>query len=254
MVGDRTHVGYVTGSSVRSAVVRAVGDGTRSMEGLLESVAASESAVYGAVSELKERGVLTETDELRLTGIGGIVRDVLSQLDATESLLSGDAEYWRSHRIDVLPRQFRTDLAALAGCDVVRATDTDPHRAVRTVANRLEAAEQVAIASPIYQDEYAMKLPETGEVRLLLDAAVLANSTVIEGGIEPPENVQVRVGEVDFALTVTDDAIMLSLPKIDGEYDTKSELIAESDCALDWGRRLYDHCWERARPVSETRA
>jgi len=251
MAGGRTHVDFVMGSTVRSDVLCAVVDGTESMPSLLSAVDASESAVYGAVSELRERGLLTEEDDLVATGVGEIVRDVLSRLDATEKLVTSDRDYWRTHRIDALPERFRADLAALSGCDVVRATETDPHRAVRTVARRLEEAESVDIATPIYQDEYAMQLPAADEIRLLLNTAVLEDAAddAIEGGIEPPENARLRVGEVGFALTVTDDAVMLSLPELDGSYDTGSELIAEHDAALDWGRRLYEHCWDAASPI-----
>jgi len=251
MVGGRTHVEFVTGSSVRSDVLRAVVDGTRSTSSLLDEVDASESAVYGAVNELRDRGLLTESGDLAVTGVGEIVRDVLTTLDETEALLTNDPAYWRSHRVDVLPERFRTDLSALAGCDIVRATETDPHRAVRTVARRLEDADHVSIATPIYQDEYAMQLPAVDEIRLLLNTAVVEDATAdaIEGGIEPPADARLRVGDVGFALTVTDDVVMLSLPELDGGYDTGSELIAESDDALDWGRRLYEHCWERATPV-----
>lgn len=253
MAGDRTHIEYVTGSSVRSDVVRAVAGGTDDMDGLLDAVDASESAVYGAVSELRTRGILTEGDDLLLTGVGEIVTDALDRLESTEALLSGDPEYWRTHCVDVLPCRFRDEISALAGCDVVRATETDPHRAVRTVARRLEDAESADIATPIYQDEYAMQLSELSDIRLLLNRAVVEDATAdaIEGGIEPPADARVRVSAVDYALTVTDEVVMLSLPKIGGGYDTQSEVIADDERALDWGRRLYEHSWERASPIEE---
>jgi predicted transcriptional regulator len=253
MTGDRTYIEYVAGSSVRSDVVLAVAGGTDTMEGLLAEIDASESAVYGAVSELRGKGLLTDPDDFRLTGIGEIVADALERLEATDALLSGDTDYWRTHCVDVLPCRFRAELSALAGCDVIRATETDPHRAVRTVARRLEEAESAAIATPIYQEEYAMQLPDVSDLRLLLNRAVVedASADAIEGGIEPPADADIRVGDVGFALTVTDEVVMLSLPKIDGGYDTQSELFAEHERALDWGQRLYEHCWERARPVEE---
>jgi predicted transcriptional regulator len=153
----------------------------------------------------------------------------------------------------VLPSRFRAELSALAGCDVVRATETDPHRAVRVVTRRLDEAESAAIATPIYQDEYAMQLPDMSDIRLLLNEAVVKDTTIdaIDGSTEPPDGTRIRVSDVGFALTVTDEVVMLSLPEIGGGYDTQSELIAEHDRALDWGRRLYDHCWERARPIEE---
>jgi predicted transcriptional regulator len=42
---------------------------------------------------------------------------------------------------------------------------------------------------------------------------------------------------------------MLSLPTIDGQYDSRTEVLATDERALAWGRDLYEYYWERATPV-----
>ena len=47
-------------------------------------------------------------------------------------------------------------------------------------------------------------------------------------------------------MAVSDDALLLSLPKLDGSYDPHTEVVAETDAAVDWGKRLFEWVWERA--------
>lgn len=252
MSGGRSIVEYVVGSSVRSDVLRAVACDSRSTDALLAHLGASESAVYGAINELERRGVIYESgNDWEPTGSGQLVAVLLAQHERTEELLSEDDNYWRGHDASVLPGRFRRELADLGGGRVVRATETDPHRVVRTIVQEIEAAERTSIVAPIYQDEYARGLPDDGDTRLILSEAVVddAQADRIESGIEPPTDVPIRVLDVSFALALTEDCVMLSLPDREGSYDARSEVIAEHDRALDWGRRLYEHCWERAVPV-----
>jgi predicted transcriptional regulator len=255
MAGGRTLAEYVIGSTVRAGVLRAIADGANSIEELLASLEASESAVYGAVSELETRGLLTELDEgYELTGTGRLVTDLVDQLDRMDELFATDAAYWESHELSVLPEQFRTRLPELAGCEIIRATEADPHRVVRHVTERIEDAERVSIVTPIYQDEYATGLPHSGEVELLFDESILDEFATepLASGADPPPGAETRVGDVSFALTVTDSCLLLSLPLLDGQYDTRTELVAEHEAAMRWGQQLFEYVWEQGVPVEDS--
>jgi len=47
---------------------------------------------------------------------------------------------------------------------------------------------------------------------------------------------------------VTDEHLMLSLPTLDGQYDSRTELFATDERALAWGRDVFEHYWNRGRP------
>jgi predicted transcriptional regulator len=257
MESGRTLAEYVIESTVRAGVLTAIADGASSIDELLAELDASESAVYGAVSELEGRGLLTELEDgYGLTGSGRLVTDLVDQFDRTEELFATDAAYWESHDVSVLPDHFRTRLPELAGCEILRATEADPHRVVRHVAERIETAENVSIVTPIYQDEYATGLPDGDQVRLLFDANIIEELTEepLASGAEPPPGTDIRVADVSFALTVTESSVLLSLPLLDGQYDTRTELIAEHDAAMRWGEQLFQHYWDRGLPVSDSQS
>ncbi len=54
--------------------------------------------------------------------------------------------------------------------------------------------------------------------------------------------------DVSVAVTVTEDCLLLSLPTVDGTYDSQTEFIAETDEARHWGDHLLDYYWESAQP------
>lgn len=303
-------VEYVTTSGARTAVLRAVVDGPVSTQSVLSGVSASESAVYGALGELRERDLIRKPDSnaWEPTGLGLAVGDAIVERRRTEEVLRVDPEYWKTHDVTALPEQFRATLSRLADAEVVRATDTDPNRAVREVKRRIEAADSVAIVAPIYHDEFVAALggrsggsesppdasespPDASEspsdaskpsssdasksapsgsesspsdaseadpaadssARLVLGSAVVEETVDADGPTEEQLTpLDIRVRPVSFAMTLTDECLLLSLPNLDGSYDSGTELVAESESAREWGRLLFEHCWRTAADPEES--
>ncbi|QLH78625.1 DUF1724 domain-containing protein [Halosimplex rubrum] len=247
-------VGYVLGSSVRTDVLLAVVAEERSMSALIDTVDASESAVYNAVGDLERKGLARSLEAgWAATGSGQLVADLLEQQGNLCRLLADD--YWREHDVSALPRRFRIRLTELAGAEVVRASDTDPHAVVREVRDRVErGGANVDIVTPIYQAEYEAVMPDAADARLLVDRSVALDA--LERAGSPGEADQwtdtaVRVLDVDVGIAVTDGEIMLSLPTIDGRWDSRTEVLAADDRAMEWGRDLFEHYWDRATPNDE---
>lgn len=257
MSSESSVVEYVIGSDVRTRVLLGIADdGGRTCE-MLDESPASESAVYNALSALEERGVIhTDSDGAwELTGLGRIVADVVVLQKRTGSLLSTDLDYWQNHDVSALPAEFRANLSALDGCEIVRATETDPHRVVRKVGDVIESAATVDVVAPVYDPRHERAIEaaaETCHPRLVL------NSTVVEEQLDPseeppeaPDGIDVRVSDVSFALGITDDRVLLSLPTADGSYDARTEIVADTAAARNWSERLFAHCWETATPAAE---
>jgi len=244
----------VLGSSVRTDVLVSVAAVPSETEGLIETIDASESAVYNAVGDLERQGLLrTVEGRHEATGSGQLVADLLEQQANLCRLL--DDDYWETHDVGALPRRFRLRLTELADADVYRAPDTDPHAGVREVSERVEgASERVDIVTPIYQAEYETVMPDSVGARLVIDTTVLRESLERAGSMEEArtfEDTEVRLLDVDVGVGVTEDHLMLSLPTIDGQYDSRTEVLATDERALAWGRDLYEYYWERATPSGE---
>jgi predicted transcriptional regulator len=247
-------VKWVNSSDVRSAVVDEVAGETLGTDVLLETVEASESAVYAALSDLERRGIVDERETgWTVTGRGHVVADLLAQRGAVEQLFAGEGDYWQTHDVSVLPEPFRLRLGALSDYEEIEISRTDPQRVVRTLSKVIAGSEWAWILAPIYQAEYARALPDNDESRLVLDPAVVqdALASIDDPGADEPERTEIRIGEAPLGLTVTPSAVLVSFPTLDGQYDTRTELSAESERARQWGRDLFEHYWEQAMPIPD---
>lgn len=248
---------FVLSSSVRSDVLRAVADGTRTTDALLDAVDASSSAVYDALGRLEEAALLRSAgEEWSLTGSGRIVADCVCERYRIEHLLDRAGCYLATHDACAIPEPFRRRLGELAGGEVIRASSTEPQAVFREIRDRLERADRALVVTPIYDELYEAVLPETAETRVVVDpvvvdsvAADLDTTAEIESGLEAYAPYDIRVREANFALAVTDSALLLSLPLLEGDYDTQSEFVAERESARRWGQDLFEALWTDGEPL-----
>jgi len=251
---------YVYGSRARREVLLALAATPRSRRAVVEACESSESSVYDALNKLQRRGLVHQRGDAEWTTTGGgrIVADAIDGCTAIDDVLDDDGEYWEGHDVSVLPQRFRRSIGDLRGCDVVRSPSTDPYRANRTVAEAIRTANSVSILTPIYHDRFASALAasDATEKRLLMTPAMVRGMAANDP--DPPsegvEDVDARVGEFDLALTVTDEQLLLSLPSLDGTYDPETELRADADAAIQWGRRLFGAFWREGIDVEDLNA
>lgn len=253
--GTDSIVEYVTSATTRESVVRELAAESRFTRTLCGALDASESGVYAAVNGLRENGVVSADDDgrLRLTGLGVVAADAVERRRRLERVLESDRDYWRHHDAGALPDPFRARLPELAGVDVFRTSEADPVGAVRLIREHLRDADRVTVVSPVH-------LPELGETlrevcadrpgRMVVTEEVVEEVRRHDGDRIPvPERLSVRVADVSFALAVADDATFVSLPRIDGGYDPRTELVAETSTATAFGDDLFEWVWEDATPL-----
>ncbi|WP_423744801.1 transcriptional regulator FilR1 domain-containing protein (plasmid) [Haladaptatus sp. SPP-AMP-3] len=244
---------YVLRSGARTAVLQAIVDGCETTRALLNRDLASESAVYNALTELENRGLIysPRTKRWAPTGIGSVVSALVREQRKTERVLRIDIDYWKQHDVTALPSSDLLRIADLTGGTVVRATDTHPSRAVREVERRLETTTSASVIAPIFNERYSDALLDgDGDARLVLATDVL-HSLLATTDATVDEDLNVRVADASFALTVTDDSVLLSLPLLDGSYDTQTEFVVETDRARRKANELFEAVWADAKPADE---
>jgi len=243
--------GYVAASAVRSEVLAAVAaDPPTETPDVFEYASASQSAVYEALAALEERGHITEREAgWRPTGTGSVVTDVLSLCEGANCALADTEEYWRTHRTAPFPERFRHRLGALTDAEVMRAPDTDPGRTVRAVADFIREADDLDVFAPVYHRSYGDALAEAGaNARLLISPSVLAEVDDAKRRSAGETPFDVRVAPVETGLAVGDEGLYLSAPTLSGGYDDRTELVADAEEAIEWGRDLFEAHWEEADP------
>ncbi|ADQ68130.1 transcriptional regulator [Halogeometricum borinquense DSM 11551] len=256
-IGDPSIIGYVTSSATRQAVVLALASEPKTTRELCTKLNASESGIYGATNNLRDNGVLegTEDEHFRLTGLGIVVADAIKRRQQFESVLQSDPDYWRTHDVYALPDAFRARLAELDGGSVFRVSETDPSGAIRLIHENLRESERVAIAAPVYFPDLGKTLREVCDDRpgrlLVTDAVVTEIRRHADGRVPVPANLNIRVTDISFGLAVANGITFLSLPQLDGTYDPRTELIADSEAAAAFGDDLFEWFWRDATPIDD---
>lgn len=249
---------YVLSSAVRQSLVSGLLTDARSTAELVQETTYSDSAVYNALGNLHEKGLIERRsdDRWELTGLGQILADWIAIADRTEALVQLDEEYWQQHDVSVIPGEFRREISVLADSEIVRASETNPQTVQARVVELLSDAESIDVMSEVQHPQYATAVEERAEIaspRLIFDAGVVESPDA--GRYRQPEEwadgVTLHVHEdIRFTLGIIDDTIVLSLPTLAGSYDTYTEIVATGD-ALEWGRALFDHYLGEATPVRE---
>ncbi|QIO22922.1 winged helix-turn-helix domain-containing protein [Haloarcula sp. JP-L23] len=251
-MGTDSLVSYVGSSSVRSDVVDSLHEQPRPTDALLSTLNASESAVYDALSNLESRGLVTETpDGWRLTGSGRLVGDTLERQRATDRLLATNPCYWERHDTSVLPQAFRCRLPQLGAYEVIERAEHDLRGLVPWVVSKVDAVESCEIISPMYHREYQEVMPDNADSRLLVGQHVVDDVLLeMDEGPFPRtyDETPVRVSSVPFALGVSEEWVILTLPDHDGHWPD-AKVFSTADSAVQWGRALFDAVWKDGTPL-----
>lgn len=254
---------FVITSSVRTEIVLYVAAATRPTDALLAGIDASDSAVYDALSTLRERGLLVERDDgWELTAHGALVADSIAAWQATEGFLATDPAFWKNHRLDVLPAQFRRRLPTVGDYEIVRDSPQDPNRSEDLAISILESADHCELTTPYYSRRHQEAIPTHPETRLLVtrEAIDVSLQRYKDGRREEltalePDNI--RLTDCQFASVVTDDTLKFELPTADGAEssadesatDTTALFVSETDAAIEFGRDLFEALWAESDPL-----
>lgn len=273
-MGSQSPNEFVLTSSVRTEVVLQVSEGTTPTEALLSGIDASDSAVYDALSTLRDRGLVAEYDGgWKLTAHGHLVAESVSDWQASEDFLATDPAFWKHHQIDVIPASFRGRLPEIGEYEVVRDVPQEPNKCLDVTMSTLESADSCDLTTPYYSRRSQAAIPRHPETRLLVTREVIDVSVqrYRDGHREELNDLDpatLRLTDCRFASVVTDEKLKFELPTVsDGVRGRQAEtgasarsergsvadstamLVSETESAVQWGRDLFEALWADSDPL-----
>jgi len=261
---------FVITSSVRTEIVLRATECPTPTDELLSEIDASDSAVYDALSTLRNRGLLTEAaDGWELTAHGAIVADSVSAWQSAEAFLATDPEFWKHHQLDVIPPAFRRRLPEIGDYEIIRDTPQDPNRSEDAAISILEAADACELTTPYYSRRHQEAIPTHPETRLLvtreaIDVSLQRYAAGHREELTALDPEQIRLTECEFASVVTDEQLKFELPRLSetstthhptapsgggSVTDTSAIFVSETDAAVEFGRDLFEALWADSEPV-----
>jgi predicted transcriptional regulator len=253
-MGDKSAHQFVGSSSVRTKIVTQLSTGPVPTDGLIDALDVSESAVYNALSELDDRGLVREaSDGWELTGHGQLVAVSVSRWRSIEELVQTDPEYWETYRINTLPREFQRRLHEITPYEIVRGVRPKVNRNHEVIAERMQTVDSCRLISPIYLPEHDPFIPNSPETKMLLTRAVIDGVIANEDRdiFETNSRTQIRLLPAEFGLNVGESYMCLVLPNLEDPRKKAPTLVSEADSAIQWGEELFASLWADAEPVEE---
>ena len=263
---------FVVTSSVRTEIVLQLAERTTPTDALLTGIEASDSAIYAALSTLRERRLVTESDEgWELTAHGHLVADSVAAWQSSEAFLAADPAFWKDHRIDVIPPAFRRRLPEVDEYEIVRDAPEEPNRSEDVAISAMESVDYCDITTPYYSRRHQAAVPRHPETRMLVtreatDVAVKRYRDGYREDLDDLDPAVLRLTDCQFASVVTDDTLVFELPTLtDGTTDRQSDatypsergsvagttamFVSETESAVRWGLDLFEALWADSEPI-----
>jgi len=253
-MSDKSAHQFVGSSSVRTNLVSQLSTGEASTDELIDALDVSESAVYNALSELDDHGLVREAaDGWGLTGHGQLVAQSVSRWRSIEELVDTDPEYWETYRINTLPPEFQRRLHEITPYETVRGERPKVNRNHEVIRERMETVDSCRLISPIYLPENDPFIPDSPETKMLLTRGVIDGVLAHEDRdiFEVNPDTQIRLAPVDFGLNVGESYMCLVLPNLEDPRKKAPTLVSEADSAIQWGEELFASLWTDAEPMDE---
>ncbi len=194
-----------------------------------------------------------------LTEMGNIITQSYYQLIKTLDIFEKDIEFWKRHKINGIPYEFKIRLNELGNYHIFRGTPTElfkPHD--EYIKNLLQSNCIKGVSSVLHPDypKYINMLADRGiPISIILTEDVFNKmkedySAELEKGLEY-DNVQVMVfnEKTEFTFTVTDLFLSMRLFFNNGTYDFYNNIISYEQSALEWGNDLFKYYEKRSKKI-----
>ncbi|PSQ45575.1 hypothetical protein BRD17_01170 [Halobacteriales archaeon SW_7_68_16] len=239
---------------MRTNVVSHLSAGPAETDDLIDAIDVSESAVYNALSELNDHGLVREAAAgWGLTGHGQLVAQSVSRWRSVEELVDTDPEYWETYRINTLPPEFQRRLHEITPYETVRGVRPRVNRNHDVIAERMQTVDSCRLISPIYLPEHDPFIPNSPETKMLLTRGVIDGVLDHEDRdiFEVNSETRIRLAPVEFGLNVGATYMCFVLPNLEDPRKKAPTLVSEADSAVQWGEELFASLWDDAEPVED---
>lgn len=256
--GAKDDLKFFIGSDVRVKILISLSEGSKNLAQLRKEIHLSSSTILHGMYQLEKRNLIfRESGNYYLSQIGEIgTNKLIDNINAVYAL-NKCKDLFLNHEIVSIPSELLQDLGSLKSAIIVRSTSTDIMKPHNVLSNFLSGTENVKHLSSVFFT-YNVQLitdilEKKGQVDLLLTKDIVdklmetATPQVLEDAISSGNlNLAVVEDGTRLSFTLGDNFMALGLFSSDGAYDLNTFLLSESEEAMLWGDRLFNHHLELA--------
>ena len=237
-------------SEKRKKVLLLLQDGPKEMQFILKSLNTTRQNLLPQMSILKEHHLIThEKDVCELTIIGKEILDKIAPALNTVKVFEDNIDYWGSHTIDFIPKEFLRRIAELGSCNLVELQIQETFEEDRSFIEEAKKSKFLFVITsfifPNYNDVLSELIAAGAEISIIVSSGVYEkllqeNPRDLQHFVS---NTQVKIYKYPdsfafLSFSLTDHSVMFRLLTLEGNYDNK-RMLCSSPQALEWGKDFF---------------
>ena len=213
------------------------------MRELVSRLRLTDTEAFRQLRRLSEAQLVEKLPDgtYRLTPYAKLVKDNCSPLE----FISKHRGYFLEHDAFLLPREFRSRLDELSGCEYIPTTVGSFNKGTEyfSGAKRIDA---VIFGTEAMIERLRVRIEEGVKMRWLMHESFLDRAPAVLRKWKTLPEIRVTP-EVPGHILVTDRAALITIRRHNGEVSYDS-FVGEDPSFLKWAGDLFAHEWQKARP------
>lgn len=245
---------FITSSDIRSKIIISLKEGQKKLGDLKDEVNMRSSSILHSMSQLESRNLIVrEFQGYSLSQTGEMIAIILVDMVNSFSLIKKHGDFWQDHELNEIPENLLEKIDYLGDFKVINSPIVDPLG--QSILKELLCKSKVIkgiLSHLIIHDELNV-VTEKEYVRLILANNTL-NETIEILSLKNHENTttveKIKLWKIKddlkLVLIVTDNFLLLKLPKLNEPHESTSYLMSETEESIRWGNELFNYYLNQA--------
>lgn len=253
-------------SELRMNILLCLKNSAKDTSDLQRELGGRNTTILHAVKDMIDSDlIIRDRYGYRLTNLGKIKTSVLDNVMRVFENLETNPDFWLNHDISSIPPEFLDRLGMLFQSEVISPDPSTPLKCHEILVSKLVKSKKIcailpALLFPKDSGIFSSALRKGSGVDLLITDDVVETLFDEDATLSPEfrqalkfENFKLRLtsSDVKLVLVVTETFVYMGLWRNDGVYDVGSGTIYTGECAVTWGRQLFEYYFGASSDVGE---
>ncbi len=250
---------FITSSDIRSKIIISLNKGQKKLGDLKDEINMRSSSILHSMSQLESRNLIVrEFQSYSLSQPGEMIAIILIDMINSFSLIKKHKDFWLDHDLNEIPEDLLDKIDYLGDFKVINSPIIDSSG--QSVLKKLLYESKVikGVLSPLIIHDELSVVNEKENIHLILADNTL-NETVKVLSPKSKENTSIVENiklwkiknDLKLVLIVTENFLLLKLPKINEKNDSASYLMSETEESIEWGNELFDYYLNQAEEFND---
>lgn len=237
-------------SELKLKILLTLLNGEKKLAELKDDVETRDTTILHVLEEFGDLNLTTKAQgTYSLSSLGIMEAKIFREQISTIEVIDKFKDFWLSHNMAEIPEHLLLNLGALKDAVIVRTEASELGFVHKTFIETIKTSKKIKGISPIFHSDFislfAQLLDQGCTIELVVSSDILkkiTNSVDLEQVKKffMTGNLKIFLrDDLKIALALTENSFSLGLFTNSGAYDDGTDLVSNSNKAIEWGERLF---------------